>query len=479
MRHLPARSLLLCLGVVATAFAPPGGSALHWEVIDRHPGSGVVTAAMVYDPIARRVLSIAGDNHWVIAEGSGGCSSSSNEVWQLRLEGEPRWTLLGTEGEPPSPRRSLAAIDDPERNRVIVYGGFADGFLNDLWQLSLQGTPTWSRIEVAGESPPPLAGSAAVYDSKQKRMILVHGNDGTRPTARHGGVWALELSGTPRWRRLFSASTGPAPRSAHSAVYDSRNDRVIVFGGTTPALSDELWELKLRGHGGWRRLQAPEPRPIAREEHCAIYDPVHQAMIVYGGACGDPGSRTPESACSGQQLAGYPDDSCRLADAWLLDLQGAPRWRRLALPHCIDDHGRWGARAVFDPIGQQMIIHGGCSAGMTLELHLAALGPPAAPATVADLGRSAPRQLPLALGVRLPNPTRGALAMELALPARGARLELFDISGRRVAQRDLSDLGPGLVRYRWDATERLPPGIYLMRLSRSKEMVKKKLILLH
>jgi len=470
MRHLPARPLLLCLGVVSTAFAPPGGSALHWEVIDRHPGSGVVTAAMVYDPIARRVLSIAG-----------GGVEYYNEVWQLPLEGEPRWSLLATDGEPPSPRRSLAAIDDPERNRVIVYGGFADGFLNDLWQLSLEGTPTWSRIEVGGDSPPPLAAAAAVYDSKQKRMILVHGNDGASPIARYGGVWALELSGTPRWRRLFSAGAGPSPRSAHSAIYDARNDRVIVFGGTTPAFSDELWELKLRGRGGWRRLQTPEPRPVAREEHCAIYDPVHQAMIVYGGmACGHPGYRTSESDRSDQQFwAGYPlDGSCRLTDTWLLNLQGAPHWRQLSLPRCIDDHGRWGARAVFDPIGQQMIVHGGCSAGMTLVLRLAALGPPAAPAMVADVGERAPRQLPLGLGVRMPNPTRGALAMELALPARGARLELFDISVRRVAQRDLSDLGPGLVRYRWDATERLPPGIYLMRLSRAKEMVRKKLILL-
>ena len=84
MRHLPARPLLLGLGLVAIALTareasradgysaeygfalsgvvdphPPDPSEIHWTAVG---GSGVdvLTTAMVYDPVARGVLSIAG-----------------------------------------------------------------------------------------------------------------------------------------------------------------------------------------------------------------------------------------------------------------------------------------------------------------------------------------------------------------------------------------------------------------------------------
>ena len=70
-----------------------------------------------------------------------------------------------------------------------------------------------------------------------------------------------------------------------------------------------------------------------------------------------------------------------------------------------------------------------------------------------------------------PNPVRGTLSVALALPqgGRGARLDLIDLAGRRVATRELSEFGVGLQRVPLLQGSNLAPGVYLVRLSRAGE----------
>jgi hypothetical protein len=229
---------------------------------------------------------------------------------------------------------------------------------------------------------------------------------------------------------------------------------------------DELWELRLDGNGAWRRLDPPGPRPSAREEHCAIYDPVHQEMLIYGGVgIGTDYGRS-------QIVA--------LHDAWALSLGESPQWRSLGAGP--DRSGRWGHRAIYDPAGSRMIVSGGWgSIGSTVAL--ATGSPPPAPAATAaartPLSPGAPTDLPLRLAFRVVNPSRGGLEIRLELPnTASVRLELFDVAGRRVASRDLAGLAAGRTRYRWGESARLPAGIYLLRVSQAREVVKSKVILL-
>jgi hypothetical protein len=75
-----------------------------------------------------------------------------------------------------------------------------------------------------------------------------------------------------------------------------------------------------------------------------------------------------------------------------------------------------------------------------------------------------PTKLSLTLAPR-PNPVVGVLLVGVTLPdARGGRLELIDINGRRVASRDLSDLGAGHHNIRLDETARIAPGVYTLRM---------------
>lgn len=86
------------------------------------------------------------------------------------------------------------------------------------------------------------------------------------------------------------------------------------------------------------------------------------------------------------------------------------------------------------------------------------------PQSVLDASGPAPARLAV-LGA-WPNPARGAFSVSLALPdgGRGARLELLDLAGRRVAEVPLGAYGPGthVVPLRGAA---LHPGVYLVRLA--------------
>lgn len=82
---------------------------------------------------------------------------------------------------------------------------------------------------------------------------------------------------------------------------------------------------------------------------------------------------------------------------------------------------------------------------------------------------------PLALYGALPNPAVGELRVSFSLPGRGeATLELFDVSGRRVASHAIGNLGPGRHVLELDERHRLPPGLYSVRLTRGGEQLVRK-----
>jgi len=85
--------------------------------------------------------------------------------------------------------------------------------------------------------------------------------------------------------------------------------------------------------------------------------------------------------------------------------------------------------------------------------------------TVAD----APR---FALVGAMPNPARvGQVAVQFVLPsAEAARLELFDLGGRRLASRDVGALGAGRHVVNLAQGTRVPPGLYLVRLRQGSQV---------
>src|SRR5262245_17189818 len=69
----------------------------------------------------------------------------------LPLSSNPAWSALAPPGESAA-RYYSAAIYDPVRDRMVVFGGI-DGLgpHNDVWALSLSGDPAWSALTPVGE----------------------------------------------------------------------------------------------------------------------------------------------------------------------------------------------------------------------------------------------------------------------------------------------------------------------------------------
>src|SRR5207253_7181071 len=110
------------------------------------------------------------------------------------------------------------------------------------------------------------------------RLIVFGGYDGAQSL---NDVWGLNLSGVPDWE-LLSAAGGPSPRNGLSAIYDPVRDRMVLFGGVDNTRFSDTWALEFSGTPSWSQLFA-SGSPGLHAAHSAIYDPIGDRMIVVGG----------------------------------------------------------------------------------------------------------------------------------------------------------------------------------------------------
>src|SRR5438105_2161560 len=146
------------------------------------------------------------------------------------------WTQLTPSGVPPdvpSARIGHSAIYDSQNNRMIVFGGQdGGGYRNDIHILTLGGTPAWSAPAITGTPPSGRMGHSAVYDAANQRMVIFGGDTAVNPITPTNELWSLRLDASSTWTFLNPVSgTPPAARYAHSAIYDSGSQRMVIYGG--------------------------------------------------------------------------------------------------------------------------------------------------------------------------------------------------------------------------------------------------------
>lgn len=210
------------------------------------------------------------------------------DVWQLTYPSGriPRWQRLFPEGETPSGRWAMATVYDPVRRRMVVFGGFAGRALGETWALSLAGTPRWERLQPRGLPPPARFGASAVYDSRRDGMIVFGGNAGSL----EGGVplndtWFLSFADGDSWIPLTPRGSPPLARSFHSAVYDPLRDRMLVFWGRDAGgFRFDCAALELAPGPTWREYIPAGPGARSRGGHVSIYDPDLDRVVILGGA---------------------------------------------------------------------------------------------------------------------------------------------------------------------------------------------------
>ena len=313
-----------------------------WLELTLPPGRTNHTA--VYDPVRHRMIVFGGD----------GTSSHLQDVWALSLSGTPSWTQLhpiwgGPNGTAPSARLQHSAIYDPVRDRMLVFGGSDGTFRNDVWALSLSGTPTWILLTPSGTPPAPRVDHTAIYDPVRDRMIVF---GGASSSTLLNDVWALSLSGTPAWTSITPSGTPPSARYTHTAIYDPVRDRMVIFGGSNGLFLNDVWALSLAGTPAWTSVTTTGTAPY-RASHTCVYDPVRDRMVMFGGV----------------------DYGSTLNDVWALSL-ATNAWT-MTSPVAGPPAARGGHTAIYDSVNDRMVISGGLNFGVigdTWSLALAGSG---------------------------------------------------------------------------------------------------------
>ena len=298
---------------------------------------------LVWDPVRQRALLIGGERYT-------GQYEMLGDTWQLEAGHSPGWAPVAVNGDlPGAGLADHAAVFDPVRDRVVVFGGqtavtpLSPRVLsNQIWALELSGGPTWRNISAGGQPPVARSGHSAIYDEVGDRIIIFAGRAGSVDL---DDLWELSLSGGERWARLSPAGPGPPARALHRAVYDRRRQRMILFGGVQNEWRDplgDLWALELEGELRWTLLTPAGPSPGTRHRFSATLDDAGDRMLVMGGA-----SRNDAS-------------SCLPRDVWSLTLGGSPQWTQLA-PTGRPPWSFWGQDAVMDPTTNRLVVFGGSS----------------------------------------------------------------------------------------------------------------------
>lgn len=146
---------------------------------------------------------------------------------------------------------------------------------------------TWTQLTPMGVLPSERFEVTLVHDTARDRVVA----RGTVWGADYIELWALLLGEPPGWEQLAFAGAVPAARFGDVAIYDPVGDRMIIFGGfcrwcTGDYWFNDTWELSFGDTPQWNQL--PVVPPSLRGFGCAIYDPVRERMIVFGGELGVP-----------------------------------------------------------------------------------------------------------------------------------------------------------------------------------------------
>src|SRR5262249_36312252 len=209
-----------------------------------------------------------------------------NDIWSLQLD-SLTWHQVVQDncynGNIMRCRWYALAVYDSTNDRMAVYGGdYYDLYKNDTWiYTGPDGATghqnTWVSYDATGmESTNPAGGLNAANN------LVVFG--GLADGGAQDSTRILNLGGTPSWT---GGAHGPSARYDAAYAVDRRRQRLLIIGGygTSGDLSD-VWAYDLV-NGGWTQLSPSGSFP-GRSEATAIYDSKNDRVVVYGGKAGGP-----------------------------------------------------------------------------------------------------------------------------------------------------------------------------------------------
>ena len=202
-----------------------------------------------------------------------------NDLWEFNVD-EPAWTQVEPGGPSPPARFGHNAVFDPRDRRMLVFGGQAgEAFFNDLWAFTSEGN-AWAEITPAGPRPGPRQGACAVLDTEAGRLYVTHG---LTTEGYLDDTWALDLT-SATWEDLSPSAGRPPKRCFSRAVWDSPSGRLLLYAGETsdkPFLGD-LWAFDPVSRA-WEELPPGAHSPPLRSQYGAVGLPDRGWMLIHGG----------------------------------------------------------------------------------------------------------------------------------------------------------------------------------------------------
>lgn len=210
----------------------------------------------------------------------------SSETWAYDAV-KNEWKLMNPMHHPPAVSAHAMAYD-AESDKVILYGGVrvADNgkviLQQTTWIYNFE-TNTWKQT---ADGPGERYGHRMVYDAESDVIIMFGGAcvDTLNKINNKalGDTWAYDFNNNS-WKEM-KPKVSPSARSYYGMVYDSKVDRVVLWGGASRdgvADSSNVWIYDYNNDMWTERKPGWSPPP--RYYHAIAYDAVADKIIVYGG----------------------------------------------------------------------------------------------------------------------------------------------------------------------------------------------------
>ncbi len=234
----------------------------------------VLTLRTMFDPNRNQLMALVGRLNVPVGE-----------TWALSFAPDPHWRRMFD-----APTRDVDGYFDATRDRAVIFGGFGGaGTLNTLWELSPGAAlPRWNVIPTGATSPPaPRMDHVVAHDPNRDRLLVFGGADLPMACGISVDSYGFGFGATaPGWASIGAI---PAPEGGWFPVgiVDPLRDRFLVHGGLfacrfpgghpSGRAADGTWALDLAAPVGWRRLATPDEGPGQLLD--AVYDPPGRRMI--------------------------------------------------------------------------------------------------------------------------------------------------------------------------------------------------------
>lgn len=244
--------------------------------------SGRVETRMAFDPTSGRVILYGGASP---VDGATRIAFDLDDTWQWNGF---TWVRIYP-AHTPGARSAHVMVLDSTRNRIVVFGGKRTDTssskgpqtaLNDTWAFA---NGDWSQID-APNAPSPRIMAGAAYDPDRDRIVLFGGEsistDGKNTTANLYDTW--EFDGT-----TWTQRGGEGPKvNKPTVVYDQANKQTLLLGldENSSSKSATLMYRYDAANGTWVQL-TPTGLPDCVNESQVTFDPTRNRVVLTGGVC--------------------------------------------------------------------------------------------------------------------------------------------------------------------------------------------------